>query len=187
MAYIPVVSNDRTQSDLYSALLKDRIILLYGEVTDSMAELVTAQLFYLESEDPNSDITIYINSPGGSVSAGLSMLDTMNLVKCDVSTVCLGRAASMGAILLSGGTKGKRYITPNGEVMIHQPLGGTQGQASDMLLAVKHIEKTKNKLEKYLSEWTGKPLKTIHKDCDRDCWFDSEEALNYGLVDEILK
>lgn len=186
MRYIPVVQDNKSSSDLYSRLLKDRIVLLYGEINDDIAELVTAQLLYLESEDPTSDITIYINSPGGHIHSGLSILDTMNLVSCDIRTVCLGHAASMGAVLLAGGTKGKRCITPNGEVMIHQPLGGVNGQETDIRIGYEHILRSRKRLEQYLSEWTKQPLSKIHEDCDRDYWMSAEEAMEYGIVDKIF-
>lgn len=173
--------------DIYSRLLNDRIIFVSGEIEDHMANLIVAQLLYLESEDPNKDIQLYINSPGGSVTAGMAIYDTIRYIKPDVSTICVGMAASMGAVLLSSGTKGKRYALPNAEVMIHQPLGGTQGQASDILIAADHIQKTKDKLNKILAENTGQPLEIIQKDTDRDNWLDAEQAKEYGLVDEVFK
>jgi ATP-dependent Clp protease protease subunit len=173
--------------DIYSRLLKDRIIMVIGEVNDEMASIVISQLLFLQSEDPKKDINMYIMSPGGSVSAGLAIYDTMKFVTCDVSTICMGMAASMGSILLAGGTKGKRYCLPNSQVMIHQPLGGANGQASDILIAAEHILKTKEKLEKMLSEFTGQSYETIQRDCDRDNYFSAEEALEYGLIDKILK
>lgn len=173
--------------DIYSRLLNDRIIFVSGEIEDHMANLIVAQLLYLESEDPNKDIQLYINSPGGSVTAGMAIYDTMRYIKPDVSTICVGMAASMGAVLLSSGTKGKRYALPNAEVMIHQPLGGTQGQASDILIAADHIQKTKDKLNKILADNTGQPLEVIQKDTDRDNWLDAKKAKEYGLVDEVFE
>ena len=171
--------------DLYSRLLRDRIIMLHDEINDATAAIVTAELLYLESEDPKKDIYIYINSPGGSVSAGLAIYDTMNLISCDVSTICMGTAASMGAFLLSSGTKGKRICLPNAEVMIHQPLGGTQGQASDIAIQAEHMKRTKDRLNRILALNTGKDLRTIAKDTDRDNWMTAEEAMKYGLVDMV--
>lgn len=179
-------SNGERAYDLYSRLLNDRIILLNGEVNDAVAGVIVAQLLYLESVDPTKDIYLYINSPGGSVSAGLAIYDTMEFVKPDVSTVCMGVAASMGAFLLSSGAKGKRCILPNAEVMIHQPLGGAQGQASDILLAANHIAKSKERLNRILAKNTGKTIEEITKDTDRDNWLDAEEAKAYGLVDTIM-
>ena len=172
--------------DIYSRLLEDRIIFLNGEIDDNSANLIIAQLIYLEGKDPNKDIFLYINSPGGSVSAGLAIFDTMRYIKCDVTTICIGLAASMGAFLLSSGTKGKRYALPNAEVMIHQPLGGFQGQASDIQIHAKHIQRIKNKLNKILSENTGKDIKDIEKDTDRDNYMTAEEAKTYGLIDQIF-
>ena len=172
--------------DIYSRLLEDRIIFLTGEVDDNTANIIIAQLIYLEGKNPDKDIFFYINSPGGSVSAGMAIYDTMNYIKCDVSTICIGLAASMGAFLLSSGTKGKRYALPNSEIMIHQPLGGTQGQASDIEIQAKHIKNIKNKLNKILSENTGKSIKEIEKDTDRDNYMSAEEAKEYGLIDEIF-
>ena len=172
--------------DIYSRLLEDRIIFLSGEIDDATANTVVAQLIYLEAKDPSKDISLYINSPGGSVSAGLAIYDTMNYVKCDVSTICIGMAASMGAFLLSSGAKGKRYALPNSEIMIHQPLGGAQGQASDIKIAAEHILKTKEKLNKILAENSGKPVETIERDTDRDNFLSAEEALNYGLIDKVF-
>ena len=172
--------------DLYSRLLEDRIIFLSGEINDMMANTIVAQLLYLEGKDSDKDITIYINSPGGSVTAGMAIYDTMNFIKCDVSTVCVGMAASMGAFLLSSGTKGKRYCLPNSEVMIHQPLGGAQGQATEIKIAAERIIKLKKKLNTILSKQTGKSLRKIESDTERDHYLDSKEALNYGLVDKIL-
>lgn len=178
--------NGERSYDIFSRLLEDRIIMLDGEITDQTASLVTSQLLYLESTNPNEDINLYINSPGGSVTAGLAIYDTMNFIKCDVSTICMGMAASMGAFLLSSGAKGKRICLPNAEVMIHQPLGGTQGQATDMEIAVNHIMKIKANLNKILSENTGQDINTIEKETDRDNWFTAKEALNFGLIDKII-
>ncbi len=172
--------------DIYSRLLEDRIIFLSGEITDATANVVIAQLIYLEGKNPDKDIYLYINSPGGSVSAGIAIYDTMNYIKCDVSTICIGLAASMGAFLLSSGTKGKRFALPNSEIMIHQPLGGAQGQASDIEIQAKHMKKTKNMLNKILSENTGKTLEEIEKDTDRDNYMTPEEAKKYGLIDNIF-
>lgn len=172
--------------DIYSRLLEDRIIFLTGEINDATANVVIAQLIYLEGKNPDKDIFLYINSPGGSVSAGIAIYDTMNYIKCDVSTICVGLAASMGAFLLSSGTKGKRFALPNSEIMIHQPLGGTQGQASDIEIQAKHMKKTKNMLNKILSENTGRNLEEIEKDTDRDNYMSAEEAKKYGLIDNIF-
>ncbi len=171
--------------DIFSRLLKERIIFLSGEVTDETAALVVAQLLFLESEDPGKDINLYIDSPGGSVSAGLAIYDTMNYVKCDVSTTCIGLAASMGAFLLAGGAKGKRYALPNAEIMIHQPLGGAQGQATEIEIAAKHILRTKERLNRILAENTGKPLDVITADTDRDNFMTADEAKEYGLIDTV--
>lgn len=178
--------NGERAYDLYSRLLKDRIILLNSEINDSVAGIITAELLYLESIDPVKDIQMYINSPGGSVSAGLAIYDTMNYIKCDVSTICMGMAASMGSFLLSSGTKGKRFALPNSEIMIHQPLGGAQGQCTDIQIAANHIETTRNRLEKILAENTGKPLDVIHMDTDRDNYLSAEDAKNYGLIDTVI-
>lgn len=172
--------------DIYSRLLEDRIVFISGEITDESANLTIAQLIFLEAKDPTKDIMMYINSPGGSVSAGFAIYDTMNYIKCDVSTICVGMAASMGAFLLSSGQKGKRYALPNSEIMIHQPLGGFQGQASDIAIHAEHIQKTKKRLNKILSENTGKDIETIEKDTDRDNYMSAKEALNYGLIDKIF-
>lgn len=172
--------------DIYSRLLEDRIVFLDGEITDQSANLVIAQLIYLEGKDPDKDIMMYINSPGGSVVAGMAIYDTMNYIKCDVSTICVGLAASMAAVLLSSGKKGKRYALPNSEVMIHQPLGGFQGQASDIKIHADHIMKTKKVLNKILSENSGTPIETIEKDTDRDNFMSAEEAKKYGLIDKIF-
>ena len=190
MALVPIVIEQTNKSersyDIYSRLLEDRIIMLSGEIDDAVANTVVAQLLYLEGKDPDKDISLYINSPGGSVTAGLAIYDTMNYIKCDVTTICIGMAASMGAVLLSSGAKGKRYSLPNSEIMIHQPLGGTQGQASDIKIQAEHILKMKAKLNKILSENTGKSLEIIEKDTDRDNYLSSEEALEYGLIDKIF-
>ncbi|MBR6552804.1 MAG: ATP-dependent Clp endopeptidase proteolytic subunit ClpP [Clostridia bacterium] len=172
--------------DIYSRLLNDRIIVLSDEVNDATASVVVAQLLFLEAQDPEKDISFYINSPGGSVSAGLAIYDTMQYIKCDVSTICMGMAASMGAFLLSSGAKGKRYILPNAEVMIHQPSGGAQGQATEILIAADHIQRTKQRLNRILSENTGKPVEQVAVDTERDNWLTAEDALEYGIVDKIL-
>lgn len=172
--------------DIYSRLLKDRIIFIDGEIDDSTASLVVAQLLFLEAEDPDTDINIYINSPGGMVTAGLAIYDTMNYVKPEISTICVGQAASMGALLLSSGTKGKRFALPSAEIMIHQPLGGAQGQASDIKIQADLIQKTKKRLNKILANNTGQTIKKIEQDTDRDKFMFSEEAVSYGLIDSIL-
>lgn len=172
--------------DIYSRLLEDRIIFLSGEIDDAVANTVVAQLIYLEAKAPAKDISLYINSPGGSVSAGLAIYDTMNYVKCDVSTICIGMAASMGAFLLSSGQKGKRYALPNSEIMIHQPLGGAQGQASDIKIAAEHILKTKRKLNAILSQNSGKPVEQVERDTDRDNYLSAQEAMEYGLIDKVF-
>lgn len=172
--------------DIYSRLLEDRIIFLSGEIDDAVANTVVAQLIYLEAKDPQKDISLYINSPGGSVSAGLAIYDTMNYIKCDVSTICIGMAASMGAFLLSSGAKGKRCALPNSEIMIHQPLGGAQGQASDIKIAAEHILKTKRKLNEILAKNSGKPLAQIERDTDRDNYLSADEACEYGLIDKVF-
>lgn len=173
--------------DIFSRLLKDRIIFIGDEITDATASLVVAQLLFLESEDPDKDIHIYINSPGGSVTAGMAIYDTMQYIKPDVSTICVGMAASMGAFLLSAGKKGKRYALPNAEIMIHQPLGGAKGQASDVKIHAEFLLKTRDKLNKMLSENTGKPLEQIERDTDRDNFMTADEALNYGLIDKVMR
>ncbi len=172
--------------DIYSRLLEDRIIFLSGEITDEVANSVVAQLIFLEGKDPDKDISLYINSPGGSVSAGLAIYDTMNFIKCDVTTICVGLAASMGAFLLSSGAKGKRYALPNSEVMIHQPLGGARGQASDIEIQANHIKRIKQKINKILSENSGQPIEKVEADTDRDNYMTAEEALAYGLIDKIF-
>lgn len=173
--------------DIYSRLLRERIIFLGGPIDDYVSNIVIAQLIFLASEDPKRDISLYINSPGGSVTAGLAILDTMNFIKPDISTTCIGMAASMGAIILAAGTKGKRFILPNAEVMIHQPMGGAEGQASDIAISAKHILRTRENLYKMLAQNTGQPLATIEKDADRDYFMSAEEAKKYGLVDGIIK
>lgn len=190
MALVPVVveqtSRGERSFDIYSRLLNDRIIFLSDEVNDVTASLVVAQLLYLEAQDPDKDIYLYINSPGGSISSGMAIYDTMNYIKCDVSTICVGMAASMGAFLLSSGAKGKRFALPNSEIMIHQPLGGMQGQASDIKIHADHILKIRAKLNKMLSEQTGKDLATIEKDTERDNFMSADEACAYGLVDKVI-
>lgn len=189
MALVPTVVEQTSRGerayDIYSRLLKERIIFLADEVNDTTASLVIAQLLFLESEDTTKDISLYINSPGGSVSAGFGIYDTMNYIKCDVSTICVGMAASMGAFLLSGGTKGKRIALPNSEIMIHQPLGGAQGQATDMKIHTDHIIRTREKLNRILAANTGKPLEEIERDTERDNFLTAEQALEYGLIDHI--
>lgn len=172
--------------DIYSRLLKERIIFIGGPIDADIANLVIAQLIFLENEDSKKDITIYINSPGGSVTAGMAIIDTMHFIRPDVSTVCIGMAASMGAMILSAGTPGKRFILPNAEVMIHQPLGGTEGQASDIAIAAEHILKTRETLYKMLAKNTGKTLDQIHKDADRDYWMSATESVKYGIVDKMI-
>jgi len=190
MSLVPYVveqtSRGERQFDIFSRLLNDRIIVLSDEVNDATASLVVAQLLFLEGQDSEKDISLYINSPGGSVSAGLAIYDTMQYIKCDVSTICMGMAASMGAFLLSSGAKGKRFALPNSEIMIHQPLGGTRGQASDIQIEAEHIIKIKNNLNKILAENTGKSVETIALDTDRNNWMSAEEAAAYGLVDKVL-
>ena len=190
MAYVPMVVEQTGRGarsyDIYSRLLNDRIVMLCDEVNDTTASLVVAQLLYLEGQDPDKDISLYINSPGGSITAGMAIYDTMNYIKCDVSTICIGMAASMGAFLLSAGAKGKRYALPNSEVMIHQPLGGMQGQASDIKIHADRIVKMKDKLNNILAEATGQPLEVIEKDTDRDNFMSAEQAKEYGLVDEVI-
>ena len=190
MSFVPYVieqtSRGERSYDIYSRLLKDRIIFLGEEVTDVSANLIVAQLLFLESEDPGKDIHMYINSPGGSVSAGLAIYDTMQYIKCDVSTICIGMAASMGAFLLSGGTKGKRMALPNSEIMIHQPSGGAQGQATEIKIVAEQILKTKRKLNEILAANTGKPLEQIEIDTERDNYMSAEEAKAYGLIDNVI-
>ena len=191
MSLVPYVieqtSRGERSYDIYSRLLKDRIIFLGEEVNDTSASIVVAQLLFLESEDPDKDIHLYINSPGGSITAGMAIYDTMHYIKCDVSTVCIGMAASMGAFLLAGGTKGKRMALPNAEVMIHQPLGGAQGQATEIEITAKHILATKEKMNRLLAENTGQDYEVIAADTERDNWKTAEEALSYGLIDKIIE
>ena len=172
--------------DIFSRLLSERIVMLTGEVNDASASLVVAQLLYLESQDPTKDISLYINSPGGSVTAGTSIYDTIQYIKCDVSTICMGMAASMGAFLLSSGTKGKRYALPNADIMIHQPSGGAQGQATDIMIHADHIIQTKKKLNMILSEKTGQPYDIIARDTERDNFMTAQQALEYGLIDKVI-
>ena len=190
MALIPYVieqtSRGERSYDIYSRLLKDRIIFLGEEVTDVSANIIVAELLFLESEDPNKDIHLYINSPGGSVSAGWAIYDTMRYIKCDVSTTCIGMAASMGAFLLAGGPKGKRYSLPNSRIMIHQPSGGTQGQASDIKIQAEQIIETRKRLNQYLAENCGQPIEVIERDTERDHWMDAGEAKAYGLIDQVV-
>ena len=191
MSLVPYVieqtSRGERSYDIYSRLLKDRIIFLGEEVTDVSANIVVAQLLFLEAEDPGKDIQLYINSPGGSVTAGMAIYDTMNYINSDVSTICIGMAASMGAFLLSGGTKGKRFALPNAEIMIHQPSGGSRGMASDMNIVADQILKTKQKLNEILAKNTGKPIDVIERDTDRDNYMTAQEALEYGLIDSIIE
>ncbi len=191
MALVPTVIEQTNRGerayDIYSRLLNDRIVFLADEVNDTTASLVVAQLLFLEAQDPDKDIYFYINSPGGSVSAGLAIYDTMNFIKCDVSTFCIGMAASMGAFLLSAGAKGKRFALPNSEIMIHQPLGGTRGQASDIKIHADHILRTRERLNKILAANTGKDLATIERDTERDNFLTAQEAAEYGLVDKVLE
>ena len=191
MSFIPYVIEQTGRGersyDIFSRLLNDRIIFLGEEVTDVSANLIVAQLLFLESEDPNKDIQLYINSPGGSVTAGMAIYDTMNYVKCDVSTICMGMAASMGAFLLAGGAKGKRFALPNAEIMIHQPSGGARGQATDIQIVADQILRSKQKLNEILAANTGQPLERIAADTDRDNYMTAEEAKEYGLIDELVK
>ncbi len=191
MALVPMVIEQTNRGersfDIYSRLLNDRIIMLTDEVNDTTASLVVAQMLYLEAQDPDKDISLYINSPGGSVSAGFAIYDTMNFIKCDVSTICMGMAASMGAFLLSAGAKGKRLALPNSEIMIHQPLGGAQGQASDVKIHADHILKTRAKLNEILAANTGKPLDVIERDTDRDNFMSAADAAAYGLIDKVIE
>ena len=190
MSLVPMVveqtSRGERSYDIYSRLLNDRIIMLCDEVNDQTASLVVAQLLYLEGQDPDKDIMLYINSPGGSVTAGLAIYDTMNYIKSDVSTICIGMAASMGAFLLSGGAKGKRFSLPNSQIMIHQPSGGAQGQATEIKIVAENILKTKRKLNEILAANTGKPLEVIERDTERDYYMSAEEAREYGLIDQII-
>lgn len=190
MSLVPYVieqtSRGERSYDIYSRLLKERIIFLGEEVNETTASLTVAQLLFLEAEDPSKDIQLYINSPGGSVTAGMAIYDTMRYIKCDVSTICIGMAASMGAFLLAGGTQGKRYALPNAEIMIHQPLGGAQGQATEIEIAAKHILQTKEKLNKILAENCNQPYDVIAADTDRDNWKTAQEAMEYGLIDQVI-
>ena len=191
MSLVPMVVEQTGRGersyDIFSRLLNDRIVMLCEEVNDASASLVVAQLLYLEGQDPDNDIQLYINSPGGSVTAGMAIYDTMQYIKCDVSTICIGMAASMGAFLLSSGAKGKRFVLPNAEVMIHQPSGGSQGQATDIMIQAAHIQRTKEKLNKILAANTGKPVEQIAADTERDNWMTAAEAVEYGLVDKMIE
>ena len=191
MSLVPMVVEQTGRGersyDIFSRLLNDRIVMLCEEVNDASASLVVAQLLYLEGQDPDKDIQLYINSPGGSVTAGMAIYDTMQYIKCDVSTICIGMAASMGAFLLSSGAKGKRFVLPNAEVMIHQPSGGSQGQATDIMIQAAHIQRTKVKLNKILAGNTGKPVEQIAADTERDNWMTAAEAVEYGLVDKMIE
>jgi len=190
LALVPYVleqtSHGERSFDIFSRLLSDRIIILSDEVNDTTASLVVAQMLYLESQDPDKDISLYINSPGGAITAGMAIYDTMNFIKCDVSTICVGMAASMGAFLLAAGAKGKRYALPNSEIMIHQPLGGARGQATDIKIHADHIIRTRERLNRILSEKTGQPIEIIERDTERDNFMTSEEAKAYGLIDEVF-
>ena len=190
MSFVPYVveqtSRGERSYDIFSRLLNDRIIFLSEEVNDTTASLVVAQLLYLEAQDPDKDIQFYINSPGGSVTAGMAIYDTMQYIKCDVSTICVGMAASMGAFLLSAGTRGKRMALPNSEIMIHQPSAGTQGQITDMAIHMKRLQTIKERMNKILAENTGKSIEQVTQDCERDHWLTAEEALEYGLVDKVI-
>ena len=183
---IEQTSRGERSYDIFSRLLNDRIIMLSDEVNDVTASLVVAQLLYLEGQDPEKDISLYINSPGGSITAGMAIYDTMQYIKCDVSTICVGLAASMGSFLLAAGTKGKRMALPNSEIMIHQPLGGTQGQASDIKIQADHILYIRNRMNHMLSEMTGQPLDVIERDTDRDNWMNADDAVRYGLIDKVV-
>ncbi len=191
MALVPYVVEQTNRGersyDIYSRLLNDRIVMLTDEVNDASASVVVAQLLYLEGQDPTKDISLYINSPGGSVTAGMSIFDTMQYIKCDVSTICMGMAASMGAFLLAAGTKGKRLSLPNSEIMIHQPLGGAKGQATEIEIAAKHILQTKKKLNTILAERTGQPYDRVVADTERDNWMTDQEAMEYGLIDKVIE
>lgn len=190
--YVPMpyvikqTSKGERSYDIFSRLLEERIIFIADEITDDLATIVVAQLLLLEAEDPKKDIMLYINSPGGSISAGMAIYDTMKYIKCDVSTICIGMAASMGSFLLAGGTKGKRFALPNSEILIHQPLGGAQGQATEIEIAANHIIATKKKMNEMLAEFTGKKYEDLVKDTDRDNWMTAEEAKKYGLVDKVI-
>ncbi|MBR5273018.1 MAG: ATP-dependent Clp endopeptidase proteolytic subunit ClpP [Clostridia bacterium] len=190
MSFVPYVIEQNSRGersyDIFSRLLNDRIIMLSGEVNDASASVIVAQLLYLEGQDPDKDISLYINSPGGSVTAGMAIYDTMQYIKCDVSTICIGLAASMGAFLLSSGAKGKRYALANSEIMIHQPSGGARGQATDIKIVADHILKTKENLNRILSENTGKPIETVAQDTERDNFMSAQEACDYGIVDKVI-
>ena len=190
MSLVPMVIDQTNRGersyDIFSRLLKDRIIFLTGEIDDVSANLIVAQLIFLEAEDPDKDIFLYINSPGGSVTAGMAIYDTMQYIKCDVSTICIGMAASMGAFLLAAGAKGKRKVLPNSEVMIHQPLGGTQGQTTDIMIHAQRMQQIKDKMTEILAQRTGQPLEKIKNDVERDFFMTAEDALNYGIIDEII-
>ncbi len=190
-SFVPYVveqtSRGERSYDIFSRLLNDRIIMLSDEVNDATASLVVAQLLYLEGQDPDKDIHLYINSPGGSISAGMAIYDTMQYIKCDVSTICIGLAASMGSFLLAAGTKGKRLALPNSEIMIHQPLGGTRGQASDIKIQADHILYVRNRMNNLLSQMTGQSLETIERDTDRDNWMTADDAVRYGIVDKVVE
>ena len=191
MSFVPYVveqtSRGERSYDIFSRLLNDRIIMLSDEINDTTASLVVAQLLYLEGQDPDKDIHLYINSPGGSISAGMAIYDTMQYIKCDVSTICVGLAASMGSFLLAAGAKGKRYALPNSEIMIHQPLGGAKGQASDIKIQADHILYIRNRMNHMLSELTGQPLDVIERDTDRDNWMTADDAVRYGIVDKVVE
>ena len=191
MSFVPYVveqtSRGERSYDIFSRLLNDRIIMLSDEINDTTASLVVAQLLYLEGQDPDKDIHLYINSPGGSISAGMAIYDTMQYIKCDVSTICVGLAASMGSFLLAAGAKGKRYALPNSEIMIHQPLGGAKGQASDIKIQADHILYIRNRMNRMLSEMTGQPLDIIERDTDRDNWMTADDAVRYGIVDKVVE
>jgi ATP-dependent Clp protease protease subunit len=191
MSYVPIViektGRGERSYDIYSRLLKDRIVMLNGEVNDAVSASIVAQLLFLESEDPDKDIYLYINSPGGVITSGMAMYDTMNYIKPDVSTICIGQAASMGAFLLSAGAKGKRFALPNARIMIHQPLGGAQGQATDIQIQAKEIQRMKDTLNKLIAEQTGKPIEQIEKDTDRDNFMSAAQAAEYGLIDKVLE
>ena len=191
MSFVPYVveqtSRGERSYDIFSRLLNDRIIMLSDEINDTTASLVVAQLLYLEGQDPDKDIHLYINSPGGSISAGMAIYDTMQYIKCDVSTICVGLAASMGSFLLAAGAKGKRYALPNSEIMIHQPLGGAKGQASDIKIQADHILYIRNRMNHMLSELTGQPLDIIERDTDRDNWMTADDAVRYGIVDKVVE
>ena len=191
MSFVPYVVEQTNRGersyDIFSRLLNDRIVMLSEEVNDTTASLIVAQLLYLEAQDPDKDIQFYINSPGGSVTAGMAIYDTMQYIKCDVSTICIGMAASMGAFLLSSGTKGKRYALPNAEIMIHQPSAGTQGQITDMAIHLKRLEIVKERMNRILSENTGKSIETVTADCERDNFMTAQEAMEYGLIDQVIE